>query len=482
MKITLNCASGTLAPYVPSEEHPWDNRRILHLLRRTAFNLPTTQLQEARQASPAAVVDWIIDQILEQPLPDPPAWADWTINDYTDIVVQREEQYKEWSCQWLARMISGGFREKLELFWHNHFVTRYEAYECTTHMYHYHRVLQEHALGNFKTFVKEMGKTPAMLVFLNGVENTRFKANENYARELFELFTLGQDKGYTQGDIEEAARALTGWVGYFTGCGPIGFVEEYFDKGEKTIFGRTGNWDYDDVHDILFEERADLIATHICTQIYQHFVHPQVDEFIVGQMADTFKQNDFELAPVFRQLFKSEHFFDEYIIGTQIKSPVDFFIGFIRSGAFTINEELLTGILYYSFLMGQHLFNPVDVAGWPGNRSWVNNNSITLRWQSMEIYIYYLFQYYPDELKRFLINLIEATTDPEEATRAIVDTMLPNGLHSELEYQRATQVFKHEIPQNYFDNGLWNLNWDTVPAQVALLMNHVVQLPEYQLQ
>jgi len=482
MKTMLNCASGTLAPYQPSEANPWDRRRALHLLRRMAFNVTPRQLDEALKVHPADLVDWLIDQSINQALSEPPVWANWTENDYTDLNKQREEQYKEWTCGWLVSMIQGGLREKMELFWHNHFVTRFEAYLCTPQMYQYHRVLQENALGNFKTFVKAIGVTPAMLIFLNGVQNTKIDPNENYARELFELFTLGQDNGYTQMDIEEAARALTGWVGYVSFCGPIGFVDVYHDKGEKTIFGQTGHWGYDELHDILFDQRRDEIATFICTKIYEHFVHPEVDEFIVAGLADTFKNNNFELVPVLRQLFRSEHFFDEYIIGTQIKSPVDYFIGFIRKGGFSLNEELLTGILYYSFLMGQHLFNPVDVAGWPGNRSWVNNNTITLRWQSLELYLYFLYENQPEQLRSFLTGLIEATTDPAEATRAIVDYMLPNGLLHDKDYERATQVFKHQIPQNYFDNDLWNLNWDTIPAQVALLMNHVVQLPEYQLQ
>jgi uncharacterized protein (DUF1800 family) len=482
MKTTFNCASGTLAPYTPSAERPWDKRRAMHLLRRMAFNVSPQILEEALKVSPSAIVDFIIDQSLQQELPTPPVWANWTINDYQDFNAQREEQYKEWSCRWLADMIQGGFKEKLELFWHNHFVTKYEAYECTTHMVQYHMIIKENALGNFKTLVEKIGTTPAMLVFLNGVQNTNLQPNENYARELFELFTLGRDNGYNQDDIEEAARALTGWVGYFAGCGPIGFVQEYHDNGEKTIFGRTGQWGYQALHDILFEERADEISNYICRKIYQHFVHPQVDEFIVSEMGKTLRDHNFELVPVLRQLFKSEHFFDEYVIGTQIKSPVDYFIGFIRQGPFSLNEELLTGILFYSFLLGQHLFNPVDVAGWPGNRSWINNNYITLRWQAMDLYLYFLFENYPQEYRAFLTGLLPATTDPQEATRVIVDHILPNGLEKEEDYLRATQVFKHEIPQNYFDNNLWNLNWDTIPAQVALLMQYIIKLPEYQLQ
>jgi uncharacterized protein (DUF1800 family) len=180
--------------------------------------------------------------------------------------------------------------EKLALFWHNHFVTRNEDYGCPSYLYQYHKLLQQYALGNFKTFVKEIGKTPAMLVFLNGVQNTRFNPNENYARELYELFTLGRDNGYTQQDIVQTAKALTGWNSLENNqyCGRINFFPALHDPAQKTIFGKTNTYNYDTLHDLLFAERAVQISEYICGKLYRYFVSPQVDEVIVSELATIF--------------------------------------------------------------------------------------------------------------------------------------------------------------------------------------------------
>ena len=139
-------------------------------------------------------------------------------------------------------LLNNGLHARLTFFWLNHFVTQYGEYRCPSYMYQYYTTLQKHAIGNFKEFVREIGLTPAMLTFLNNLENTRKRPNENYARELYELFTLGEDIGYNQSDIEETSRAMTGYNLREDRCGPISFDPTTFDNGIKTIFGRTGNW------------------------------------------------------------------------------------------------------------------------------------------------------------------------------------------------------------------------------------------------
>ena len=150
-----------------------------------------------------------------------------------------------------------------------------------------------------------------MLMYLNGYENRNNAPNENYARELYELFTLGEGNGYTQDDITETARALTGYNNRQDG-GPIYFNPNRFDNGEKTIFGRKGNWNYDDVINILFEEKSDLISKFIVRKLYKHFVSPDVNEAIVDELALYFINNNFELEPLYRKLFKSEHFINSF--------------------------------------------------------------------------------------------------------------------------------------------------------------------------
>ena len=478
--LATNCATGSLAPYVPNELNPWNRKKVLHLFRRLGFGISHSEIQTALAANPTDLIDQMIDGAISNPLPDAPSWREWTVEDYqvdTDFI---GTHIVEWTTKWLEDMVASGFRERLALFWHNHFVTEVDIYVCPPQMYSYHKLLQQYALGNFKTFVHEMGRTPAMLVYLNGVQNNKDEPNENYARELYELFTLGRDNGYTQEDIVETAKALTGWL-IPVGCSESVFFAPRHDNGSKTIFGQTGNWGYDDLHDILFEQRGNEIAQHICTKIYRHFVSVEIDETIVNGMVATFKENNFELAPVFRQLFKSEHFFDDANIGSQIKSPLVHLVSFLNDANFSYGTDILQFLGYGAGGLGQALFNPVDVAGWPGDKSWITTSTLTGRWQYIQAYLGYVYQTTPSELVDFAKAVSGNSNDPAFVTRSIVDHFVLGGLQTEAEYEVATTVFKFEVPQNYFDEGVWNLDWEYVDIMVVLLLYHIAQLPEFQL-
>lgn len=481
MTTTINCATGTLAPYVPSAAAPWDKRRAMHLFRRLGFGETPATIAIALEQNPADLVDFLIDQAVALP-PDPtPDWSDWDINDYENFGEQYPEQIIEQISLWLQSMMQNSLREKMTLFWHNHFVTKFDTYNCPSWMNDYLRTLQTHAFGNFKEMTVAIGTTPAMLVFLNGVQSTVVEPNENYARELFELFTLGQDNGYTQDDIVNTARALTGWNGFTVLCAPINYLPIAHDNGLKNIFGQIGNWDYDDVHDILFTERAQEIATHICGKLYRNFVHPEVDEAIVAGLAQTFLDNNFDLVPVYRQLFKSEHFFDEYNISTVTKSPLDVLIGYLKEANIPYNQEAIDIVGYLADDLGQTLLSPPDVAGWPGNRAWIDTNTMTGRWQSIDYFTFITFQNAPSTLVDLAKELTDNSNDVNEIAAVLVDHFIPNGLNQMEAYDRATTVLKWEIPQNYFDDGSWNLDWDTVPVQMAFLLQYIARLPEFQL-
>lgn len=477
----LNCATGTLAPYVPSEGAPWNRKRVQHLYRRMDFGIAAKNIEAVLAKSPSDLVDEIVNEAMRLPLADAPYWANYTRADY-----EGNEEYIEqsisWATQWIGDMFTKGFREKLALFWHNHFVTELDTYVCPSWQYAYHSILQEHALGNFKTFVKEIGKTPAMLFYLNGVQNTRSEPNENYARELYELFTLGVDNGYTQRDIVETARALTGWNGFTEFCAPIAYSWLSHDNGRKTIFGRTDRWDYDSLHDLLFEERGTQLAKFICTKIYKHFVSPKVDETIVEGMAATFQANNFELAPVFRELFKSEHFFDAANIGVVIKSPIDYLIGVMHEwGLDALNEDINRYILYTTSVLGQRLFNPIDVAGWPGDKTWVDSSRIPSRWQFAFAILGNIYENVPQYFLNLGLALTGDSNDPYYVSRMIIDYIIPNGLQDEDAYERAAIVFKSEVPENYYEDGSWSLYWESGPTQVALLIQYLIRQPDFQL-
>ncbi|MBK9488362.1 MAG: DUF1800 domain-containing protein [Haliscomenobacter sp.] len=482
MSTIVNCAVGTLTAYSPNPVKPWDQSRVQHLYRRMGFGITPAEIKAALKRSPSELVDALVTEAMNMPLPPAPAWANLEYKDYKNFDQEIGPQYIEWTTRWMRDMYKNGFREKLALFWHNHFVTQGETYVCPSYLYAYHKILQQNCLGDFKAFVKAIGTTPAMLIYLNGVQNNRFSPNENYARELYELFTLGRDNGYTQQDIVETARALTGWNGFTAICAPIGYNPVFFDSGNKTIFGKTAAYNYDTLHDLLFQERAEQISTHICRKIYRHFVHPEVDETIVQGLAKTFRDNKFQLAPVFRQLFKSEHFFDDEVMGTIIKSPLELMISFFRQGGFAFEQQETTlGVVYLAGELGQQIFQPVDVAGWPGNRNWVNSATLTGRWASLDLGIYGLYTAEPESYRTLAKALSPKHDDPVLTARAIVDFWLPKGLYRDADYGQAVKTFKWEVPETYYTSGSWNLEWEYVPAQVALLIQHIARLPEFQL-
>ena len=485
------CAVESLNKYVPSIEQPWTEQRIKHIYRRLSYGAALSAIEDAKNKTPEQLVDELIDGAMAAPFPDKPAWVDWDYRDFENQAATEEERDDlvnqaifGWLKTWITDMMKNDVRGKLVLFWHNHFVTQLETYYFPRYLYDYHQLLQTKALGNFKDFVHEMGKSTSMLLFLNGVESTKYEPNENYARELYELFTLGRDNGYTQQDIEETAKALTGWNHIEHWGQPIEFVANYADQGEKTIFGQTGNWGYDEVNEILFTERKDQIAQFICQKIYTAFVNPQPNEVIINQLAETFKANDWEIAPVFKQLFKSEHFFDKKNIGVQVKSPYELFLNFYKEVNFDlIDHDVVESLNYFTGMLGQELATPIDVAGWRGNRSWIDTARITGRWRTLGWTVYGVMDRQPERLTNLAIALTgsASTNDPALVTQKVMNYFLPNELHTPEIYERATEVFKVDIPSNYFDDGSWNLNWDTIPWQMTSLLQYLIKIPEFQL-
>ena len=486
-----NCAINDIQTYQPSAEKPWNKERIAHLYRRLGFGATYNEIIAGLATDPEDLVDQLIDGAFNLPNPATPFWGDYTMQDFEDNPDLEVFQLKmEFRRRWLLEMTAEGpvaIRAKLALFWSNHFVTAENVYECINYMWKYYELLNTHCLGNFKEFVELMGINPAMLVYLNGNLNVVNEPNENYARELMELFTMGENNGYTQNDIAEVSRALTGWQahGYF--CIPVSLDENLYDNGSKTIFGQTGNWDYGQVHDLIFEQRTDEVAHHICSEIYKFFVYPEINEDIVNALAETFKApaNNWNLVPVFKQLFKSEHFFDEVLITGHIKSHVEVFIGTIKLIGLEHNthytDDLLDFFTYRLDSLGQHLFNPPDVAGWPGHRAWVNENTLTSRWNFSGQQLYwYLDDPGRAQMVQLALDLSNGSNNPEIIVGLVANHFLGKDL-SPAALQTAIQYFKGDVPENYFQDGSWSLYWDSAPWQMLTLINHLVRLPEFHL-
>lgn len=502
MEYFINCNTSPLTPYTI----PLDRQKAEHLYRRLGFSASVATIDAAIGQSATALANTLINEALNMPTLPAPPWADWNADDYpADDDLRREvtnAQVEEWQIAYTNALLSNNLRDRLSFFWSNHLVTELKVYECNSFLYYYTNTLQRHAIGNFKTFVSEMGLTSAMLYYLDGVYNNGNNPNENYARELYELFSLGDGNGYTEQDIIETAKALTGYIERGdVDCSPVTFDASGFNTDNKTIFGRTGNWDYDDVMDILFEERPNEIATFICRKLYEFFVHPDSRddagnaETIIQGMATTFISGNFEIAPVLSQLFSSQHFFDDEAIGVIIKSPFDMYLNLINETNFGYTDATVLNVIDASALIGQELFNPVDVAGWQRDRTWVNTNFIIGRWLTSEIMLERLFQEDMEQFRTFAMEVVgpadNNTSNPRIVVEAIVNKLLPKGLLTDVDFNNALSVFaeaegliQEYYSPDYIDGGLslWMLSISIeVPTQVYLLLLHIIRQPEHQL-
>jgi len=488
MNTLTNCNASSLDVYTPSTEKPWNLKRAKHLYRRLCFGASYETLENALLENPTDIVDNLITEALSRPITEDPGWG---FLDKDGILETYEDTYRNAASNELLDIFvedarTGGLRPQLVLFWSNHFVTEYSDFDAPAYLYQQHIMRQTYALGNFKEFVRAVGLDKAMLTYLNGDENIAAEPNENYARELFELFTLGVDNGYTEFDIQETSRALTGYTTIVSEWGEIIFNEATFDSGDKTIFGQTGNWGYDDVIEILFEQKTSLIANFICGELYKHFVSPVVNEAIISTLAETLIENDFELAPMLSQLFKSEHFFDEACIGTIIKSPFDLLVNlqaelemdYSASEDYEINESTRNffGFLDYS------PFQPPTVAGWPGDTEWLNAISLTERWLRMRHQLIYQNDADTSVYENFPLKFPNPDpSDPDFIAMEMVNHFLSHNLIHGDEYDDAIDAFKSGVPENYFTSNLWDITHPDVPTQVFNLLKHIIQIPEFQL-
>jgi len=409
--------STTLRPFAPTSAEALDYRKAAHLLRRCVVGVRDSEIRQAVsdglektlerlftpfEPSYARIQSWVG----KEPQVRPPQGSQQGTPEY-DSWLQTMITRRTESAKWWLQVISTSpvsIQERMVLFWHNHFVTESDVVNFGEFMVTQNQLLRRHALGNFKTFTREITTDNAMLVYLDGVRNFKTnratQINENYARELQELFTLGVtdrngNPNYTQKDVSEAARALSGWAIGASSQGTLyqaltsTFRRDRWDAGTKTFLGRTGAWNTDDIITIIFEQKGEQVAKFLCEKLYKAFVYDVPDYAIVDGLAATFRANNFEIKPVLQQLFRSEHFYDPSHIGAMPKSPTDYVVGAIRS----LN---LTNITDFSAqavgrtsnplsdrlnAMGQLVNNAPNVKGWQGGRTWISTSTLPLRQQ-----------------------------------------------------------------------------------------------------
>ena len=395
-------------------ERQFDYWKAQHLLNRAGFGGSPAQVLALRNMGPADAVDRLLssgdpetvdterfDRNIMQPRTEQERRQIQTARRSGNEEVleqarmQRQERQRRDRRQmadiqkwWMERLIESPHpaQEKITLFWHGHFATGYRPVEDSYHMFLQNQLFRNNAFGNFKDdLVHPIIRDPAMIKYLNNNQNNKNSPNENLGRELMELFTLGEGRGYTEQDIKEGARTLTG---YTFRDDTFQFVSRNHDDGGKSIFGRSGRWDGHDFVELIFTRPS--AATFICEKLYRFYVNNAPNGFtktqqsVIRKMAATLKKSNWAIRPVLRQLFLSEHFYDAENTGAVIKSPVQLVVQAVRSLR-TPSRDL--GTLHQACeLMGQSLFNPPSVKGWEGGRKWINTSTLFIR-QNILLYL-----------------------------------------------------------------------------------------------
>ena len=351
----------------PSPQSPWDRKKVGHLYRRAAFGATQAEIEDALKAGPEKTIQALLDggngmaefDQLTAPLAE---------------TIGRDNNGNQAVAWWLYRMLYGPYplREKLTLFWHNHFATSNAKVQNASYMLGQYRLLQQQALGSFRTLLREMSTDPAMMVWLDTKDSKKRMPNENYARELMELFSLGIGN-YTEKDVREAARAFSGWE---LKAGKSVFNPAQHDDGEKTVLGRRGRWQGSDIGRICLEQPC--AASFIVGKIYRFLVSestPAGPE-LLEPLARQFRDSDYDIRALVGTILRSNIFFSPASYRTRIKSPVDFALGIVRP----LEGRLGTGALAVALEeLGQKLFYPPTVKGWDGGAAWLNGQTLLFR-------------------------------------------------------------------------------------------------------
>ncbi len=383
----------TLARFVPSASDPWDRAKAAHLLNRAGFGGRPDEVERYARIGLDAAVDELMnfERVPETfPAPDFSSLRNlWesVARLYQSRTPERErfeariiavradlqklQEVRDW---WVRRMIQTRrpLQEKMVLFWHGLLVSGRPDARLTENLFNQNELFRRSALGNFKALILAIARDPAMLEYLDNESNRKGKPNENFARESMELFTLGVGN-YTEQDVREAARAFTGWTrrGF-----EFSFDPRQHDDGPKIFLGRTGNLNGGDIVNIIFEQSA--AARFLPRRLFEYFVYMRPDESLVDELAEVFRGGNFDVAPVVRTLLTSNVFYSPRAMRTQVKSPAQLVVGTAR--LLDLDGGQVSMLIRAMDLMGQALFYPPNVGGWPRGESWINTATILIRY------------------------------------------------------------------------------------------------------
>jgi uncharacterized protein (DUF1800 family) len=354
-----------------------NSKQVKHLWARAGFGMRFEDFNEYGNSS----INHAVKKLLNTP-------ADALINsiqqntDYTTLIKgdamarkmflqNQKQQEKDLNLAWLNKMSTteAPLLEKMTLFWHNHFACRTFNAQFAQQLNNIQRV---NALGNFRTLLFQVAESPAMLQFLNNQQNQKGHPNENFARELMELFTIGRGN-YTETDVKESARAFTGYG--FNRTGEFVNRKFFHDDGTKTFMDKTGNFTGEDIMNMILERKE--TAHFISNKLYKYFVNETPDPEHVNAMANVFYKADYEIKPLLEYVFTADWFYDDKNTGNLIKSPIELLVGLNRQ--FYISYQQPDVLLQFQHVLSQVLFYPPNVAGWPGGKNWIDSSTLMYR-------------------------------------------------------------------------------------------------------
>ena len=513
---------------------------LTHLLKRTLFGVAKADLNYFKNKTLNQTVDELLNP--SAAIPDPPLkdytvgtaavpdnniaiGTTWVNDNNTDgtIAFLRRSSFKKW---WMGVMINQdrSIREKMTLFWHNHFATETNDIGNSAYVYKHHNLLRTSALGNFKTLTKAVTLDPGMLVYLNGQSNTLTAPDENYGRELQELFCCGKGTGskYTEDDVKAAAKVLTGWrvnsttnTSYYTESRHDITNKSFSSFYNNTIVqGKTGatggDVEIDAMLNMIFSTQE--VAKYVCRRVYRWFVYYDIDATVeanvINPLADLFRTSNYEIKPVLSALLKSEHFFDSLSKGCQIKSPVDLVVGLCRefNVAFQPATDYATNYGFYNYLvswvtnMQQSIGDPPDVSGWKAYyqepqfyQIWVNADTLPKRNQYTDTLV---VSGYTFNSKKIMIDGAEyAKTlsnprDPNVLINDLVAAMYRIDISAASKAQLKRDILLAGQSTDFYWTEAWDLfistptnttNATSVRNKVRDLIKYLMNLAEYQL-
>ncbi len=354
-------------------------KQIQHFFLRAGFGAELQTIEQSEGSTPNILFQSLLDQSkavtkvsTELPEIDLSKIRSMSAKQKKELQTVAKDTLIDLNTRWIGEMVKTDAQllEKMAFFWHDHFA-------CTSNnpmfLQSYLEVIRNNALGNFGTLLRAVSKTPAMLQYLNNQQNRKASPNENFAREVMELFTLGRDQGYTEKDISEAARAFTGWG--FNKDGEFVFRRFFHDYNSKTLLGKTGNFDGDDVIDILLKRKQ--TALYIAQKWVRFFMDYDGNKDLENRIANELFRTNYDIKSGLEVLFTSNEFYQNHYVGRRIKSPVELIVGMQRQLHLEITNK--ESLIFLQHTLGQMLFKPPNVAGWNDGKDWVDSATLMFR-------------------------------------------------------------------------------------------------------